>query len=60
VDRRGPGANSSSIGSALDVLILTATVAGAILAAATAALAARAEGREAEQPTAKESDADAR
>jgi hypothetical protein len=43
VVRRGPGANCSSIGSALDVLFMTATIAGAILAAATAALAARAE-----------------
>jgi hypothetical protein len=43
VVRRGPGANCSSIGSALDVLFVTATIAGAILAAATAALAARAD-----------------
>jgi hypothetical protein len=45
--RRGPGANCSSIGSALDVLFLTATLSGAILAAVTAALAMRAEAREA-------------
>jgi hypothetical protein len=45
VVRRGPGANCSSIGSALDILFVTATIAGAVLAAATAALAARAEER---------------
>jgi hypothetical protein len=36
--RRGPGANCSSIGSALDVLFVTATVAGMILVSVTAAL----------------------
>ncbi len=45
VVRRGPGANCSSIGSALDILFVTATIAGAVLAAATAALALRAEER---------------
>lgn len=36
--RRGPGANCSSIGSALDVLFLSATVAGVILVSVAAAL----------------------
>jgi hypothetical protein len=36
VVRRGPGANCSSIGSALDLLFLTATAAGVILVAVTA------------------------
>ncbi|MCK6588353.1 MAG: radical SAM protein [Polyangiaceae bacterium] len=36
--RRGPGANCSSIGSALDILYLSATFAGAVLAGVAAAL----------------------
>lgn len=36
--RRGPGANCSSIGSTLDVLFLSATVAGVILVSVAAAL----------------------
>lgn len=36
--RRGPGANCSSIGSTLDVLFLSATVAGMILVSVAAAL----------------------
>jgi len=36
--RRGPGANCSSIGSALDILFLSATMAGVILASVAAAL----------------------
>jgi radical SAM protein with 4Fe4S-binding SPASM domain len=35
--RKGPGANCSSIGSALDVLFLSATLAGAVLAGVAAA-----------------------
>jgi hypothetical protein len=48
VVRRGPGANCSSIGSALDVLFLTATAAGAILVAISAAMASaeKADGAE--------------
>ncbi len=38
VVRRGPGANCSSIGSALDVLFLSAVAGSAILAAVAAAL----------------------
>lgn len=60
VVRRGPGANCSSIGSALDVLFVTATIAGAILAAATAAIAARAEGSEPPADPDEERGADAR
>lgn len=37
VVRRGPGANCSSIGSALDVLFLSAVAAGAVLAGVAAA-----------------------
>jgi hypothetical protein len=36
--RRGPGANCSSIGSALDLLFLSATIAGAVFAGIAAAL----------------------
>ena len=36
--RRGPGANCSSIGSALDVLFLSATLAGVILVSVAAAM----------------------
>ncbi len=36
--RRGPGANCSSIGSTLDVLFVSATLAGVILASVAAAL----------------------
>jgi len=36
--RRGPGANCSSIGSAVEMLFLSATAGAAILAAVTAAL----------------------
>jgi hypothetical protein len=42
VVRRGPGANCSSIGSALDVLFVTAAVAGAILVGVAAALGEKA------------------
>jgi hypothetical protein len=42
VVRRGPGANCSSIGSALDVLFLSAAAAGAILVTVAAALGDRA------------------
>ena len=38
VVRRGPGANCSSIGSALDALFFSATVAGAVLVAIAAAM----------------------
>jgi radical SAM protein with 4Fe4S-binding SPASM domain len=38
--RRGPGANCSSIGSVLDVLFLSATAAGAVLAGVAAAFGA--------------------
>lgn len=37
--RRGPGANCSSIGSAVEMLFLSATAGAAILAAVSAALA---------------------
>jgi hypothetical protein len=36
--RRGPGANCSSIGSALDVLFLSATLAGVILVSVASAM----------------------
>ncbi len=36
--RRGPGANCSSIGSAVEMLFLSATVGAAVLAAVVAAL----------------------
>ena len=36
--RRGPGANCSSIGSALDILFMSATAAGVILVMVAAAL----------------------
>jgi hypothetical protein len=36
--RRGPGANCSSIGSAVEMLFLSATVGAAVLAAVAAAL----------------------
>jgi hypothetical protein len=36
--RRGPGANCSSIGSALDLLFLSSVAAGAVLVAVAAAL----------------------
>lgn len=38
VVRRGPGANCSSIGSAVEMLFLSATAGAAILAAVSAAL----------------------
>jgi len=38
VVRRGPGANCSSIGSALDLLFLSATLAGAVMVAVAASL----------------------
>jgi hypothetical protein len=38
VVRRGPGANCSSIGSAVEMLFLSATVGAAVLAAVVAAL----------------------
>lgn len=38
VIRRGPGANCSSIGSAVEMLFLSATVGAAVLAAVVAAL----------------------
>jgi hypothetical protein len=38
VVRRGPGANCSSIGSALDALFFSVAVAGAVLVAVAAAL----------------------
>ncbi len=38
VVRRGPGANCSSIGSAVEMLFLSATAGAALLAAVTAAL----------------------
>ena len=38
VVRRGPGANCSSIGSAVEMLFLSATVGAALLAAVNAAL----------------------
>jgi hypothetical protein len=40
VVRRGPGANCSSIGSALDILFLSAVAGGAILAGVAAAFPA--------------------
>jgi len=36
--RRGPGANCSSIGSALDLLFVSATLAGVVMAGIAAAL----------------------
>jgi hypothetical protein len=39
VVRRGPGANCSSIGSAVELLFLSATVGAAVLAAIAAAVA---------------------
>jgi hypothetical protein len=43
VIRRGPGANCSSIGSAVEMLFLSAAVGAAVLAAVVAALKPRAE-----------------
>jgi len=63
--RRGPGANCSSIGSALDVLFMTATLAGAILVGVAAAIGEAAPRRAARgddpskpsEPPSEESDA---
>lgn len=41
--RRGPGANCSSIGSALDLLFLSAVAAGAVMAAVAAAFGGKNE-----------------
>ena len=41
VIRRGPGANCSSIGSAVEMLFLSATVGAAVLAAVVAAMRPR-------------------
>lgn len=41
VVRRGPGANCSSIGSAVEMLFLSATAGAALLSAVTAALGPR-------------------
>lgn len=41
--RRGPGANCSSIGSAVEMLFLSATAGAALLAAANALLAPQAD-----------------
>lgn len=43
VIRRGPGANCSSIGSAVEMLFLSAAVGAAVLAAVVAAIKPRAE-----------------
>ncbi len=51
--RRGPGANCSSVGSALDVLFVTAVAAGAILVAVSAALAEKRPARAAGEPASK-------
>jgi hypothetical protein len=49
VVRRGPGANCSSIGSAVEMLFLSATIGAAVLAAVAAALRpASAEGEKPE------------
>jgi hypothetical protein len=59
VVRRGPGANCSSIGSAVEMLFLSATVGAAVLAAVVAALRPRAteavdaHGAEPPPPTAR-------
>lgn len=55
--RRGPGANCSSIGSALDVLFMTAALAGAILVGVAAALEERAPASKKDPPDREETDA---
>jgi radical SAM protein with 4Fe4S-binding SPASM domain len=57
--RRGPGANCSSIGSALDVLFLSAVAAGAVLAGVAAAFGRhRPPSKPSDPPVAPPSDAD--
>lgn len=50
VVRRGPGANCSSIGSAVEMLFLSATVGTAILAAVAAALDPKDDDDEPDEP----------
>ena len=53
--RRGPGANCSSIGSALDVLFLSATLAGVILVSVAAGMGdAKQASRSGEKATSRE------
>ena len=54
VVRRGPGANCSSIGSAVEMLFLSATVGTALLAAATALLRQDVDAREEKREEARE------
>ena len=60
--RRGPGANCSSVGSALDLLFLSATLAGVVMAGIAAAFGREPEAREgkAEGSDAEGDDASAR
>ena len=51
VVRRGPGANCSSIGSAVEMLFLSASAGAAILAAVTASLGHGGECEEDEPPS---------
>ncbi len=51
VVRRGPGANCSSIGSAVEMLFLSATVGTAILAAVAASLDPKDDEPDDEEPT---------
>lgn len=60
--RRGPGANCSSVGSALDLLFLSATLAGVVMAGIAAAFGGDPKPREdkAEGSDAEGDDASAR
>lgn len=51
--RRGPGANCSSIGSAVEMLFLSATAGAALLAAVTAALGPGADDDDDQDPPAE-------
>ena len=51
VVRRGPGANCSSIGSAVEMLFLSATVGTAILAAVAASLDPKDDEPDDDEPT---------
>jgi hypothetical protein len=53
VVRRGPGANCSSIGSAVEMLFLSATVGTAILAAVAASLDPKDDDDDPDEPAAE-------
>jgi len=58
--RRGPGANCSSVGSALDLLFLSATLAGVVMAGIAAAFGGEPKAREDKAEEAEGDDASAR